>query len=1497
MAADSSLAAGIAALLRCLFDDLQEVAVDDDAVQYLAAGLAETDEDDPDELCDSVAGFSPVFGRLAPPKQRQLIADLLSRVAALRQEQQGDQQSAAAGRPAAKASVAAVAAEALARLGSLSVSSSAASSEREGSEDELGAPLSEAQRQALGTLRELCALPDACDAFLAHVLAAKGGGDVEAAAVWMLEQPDWAAAQASWQVARAARREERARARAEREVSKREIVDRFQLQALPNGSSTSGKGKPPVLKAWGAGGSGGGSSGGGESKARYRDGALVSTRGEKYVFEKGPEWDGGSRGKVYTKGKRGKGFVVSPVTRSLLERRTARRQHSGAVWRRDGLLSAGLNTWQMVRPRPGTHRNPGRRPPGLRQEGAAAAAPEEEAAAAATQQASAEASGSEDGPVASQNGPVAAEASGGSPAAALPLPHVPPNHHTRGKRPSGLVLPRDVHHSIDGTLLPAPTSEGEAAASAEAAGDPAAAAAASGAPRLAAGRLPPGEISFHTLCAFATSVAKCKGAGCMERKRRRVVKFMEEVVARESGDAWAIWRLLLPHFDNHRGPYNLKEKALGNVLIHVCGLGDDTVEANKIRHWIKPGKKGAGDFARVLLENVFRVYCLSDASREKELKVREVNAELDALAAAALLRGVEATDRRCQILRRLLTRCTPEMAFYLAQIILRELKINLSQEYAFRWWHADAQQLFNCTTSAAAVFNTLTDPGKRISPTLAPGRPAAPQLSMPLHSTEAVVDMMRKQGEEAGGELSFLIEPKLNGERQQVHILGPDRPCQYWSRSGIDHGQLRNANTPGPPGGFCLFDSVLRQQVVPQQCILDGELLVWNKKRNNFEVFGSLRSTILAGHANEDPHFRVDCEDFDGNINTADPEWEAPCLGDLEVVYLPWDVLYLDRRCVCHLPLLERRELLRRAVRDAPPEGYPLSPNGVLRGRVVPMLPGQPLLGHVAAPCLCSTSEDVLEAVRGAIRRHEEGIVVKSLPSQWLAGDRNGQWVKIKPDYLSRVEIDALIIGCFWGEDRRAGLFSEFLMGIAAQPPAGKTAPERWISFCKVGSGFTDVDRERLHNALKDNVCERPPPCYEITGSSKETPHFWVKDPLQSVVLEVQADLRLIKSRIYAAEYSLRFPRMERIREPWDKDALGTSTERELRDFVAERKGHLARDDAKQLRSPGKAGPRKARQAAKRRPKGHKLPKAIAGVDVGQVVAESSVLEGCCVCELLLKLGGRPWETYSPGCDRITHVLAGEPGKGSGWRAAARAGCDIISLAWLQRCAQAGQRLEPRPSEYLQLSAATLQSRPDWDCWGDSLFEEATAEDVAALLRRLPDAASLAPLLEQQEAAQERQRRQGQHLWQRQRQRKRQEQEGKSEQQSSEQQDGESSRSSSSEDSGQQAAGGRLAGCSVAFVSLPPAQEAPAVSSTAQLTGLAQLQAAAARSHAALGQWTATCCRGLPQALLQAVSDQCGGPAAVVALQRRLQAGALAVLPHRWLQDLAAAAQNSLPAA
>ena len=46
------------------------------------------------------------------------------------------------------------------------------------------------------------------------------------------------------------------------------------------------------------------------SQIRYYDGKIVSRKGARYV-EEAPkeEWDGGSRGRVKTKGKRGKGWM------------------------------------------------------------------------------------------------------------------------------------------------------------------------------------------------------------------------------------------------------------------------------------------------------------------------------------------------------------------------------------------------------------------------------------------------------------------------------------------------------------------------------------------------------------------------------------------------------------------------------------------------------------------------------------------------------------------------------------------------------------------------------------------------------------------------------------------------------------------------------------------------------------------------------------------------------------------------------------------------------------------------------------------------------------------------------------------------------------------------------------------------------------------------------------------------------------------------------------
>ncbi|GIL70269.1 hypothetical protein Vretifemale_1098 [Volvox reticuliferus] len=88
------------------------------------------------------------------------------------------------------------------------------------------------------------------------------------------------------------------------ERNKQQILQKFDLRpvALPKDSKKVGKAEPS-LELW----TGKQTQ---QSTVRYLDGRVVTTKGEKFIIEKtGEEWDGGSRGKVYTKGKRGKGFV------------------------------------------------------------------------------------------------------------------------------------------------------------------------------------------------------------------------------------------------------------------------------------------------------------------------------------------------------------------------------------------------------------------------------------------------------------------------------------------------------------------------------------------------------------------------------------------------------------------------------------------------------------------------------------------------------------------------------------------------------------------------------------------------------------------------------------------------------------------------------------------------------------------------------------------------------------------------------------------------------------------------------------------------------------------------------------------------------------------------------------------------------------------------------------------------------------------------------------
>ena len=61
-----------------------------------------------------------------------------------------------------------------------------------------------------------------------------------------------------------------------------------------------------------------------------------------------------------------------------------------------------------------------------------------------------------------------------------------------------------------------------------------------------------------------------------------------------------------------------------------------------------------------------------------------------------------------------------------------------------------------------------------------------------------------------------------------------------------------------------------------------------------------------------------------------------------------------------------------------------------------------------------------------------EGLVLKNPRSMYRLNDRNDDWMKVKPEYLTEYgeALDCLIIGGYYGSGRRGGSLSSFLCGL-----------------------------------------------------------------------------------------------------------------------------------------------------------------------------------------------------------------------------------------------------------------------------------------------------------------------------------------------------------------------------------------------------------------------------------------------------------------------------------
>jgi len=234
-------------------------------------------------------------------------------------------------------------------------------------------------------------------------------------------------------------------------------------------------------------------------------------------------------------------------------------------------------------------------------------------------------------------------------------------------------------------------------------------------------------------------------------------------------------------------------------------------------------------------------------------------------------------------------------------------------------------------------------------------------------------------------------------------------------------------------------------------------------------------------------------------------------------VYL-FDILYCDGEDLTLKPLPMRRKYLEDVVEQT--ERWRIAEN------------------------IVTDDPDMLEKFfLKAIEDGAEGVMVKAIHDRsiYQAGARGWLWIKYKRDYKSEMmdTVDLVVIGAFYGKGRRGGKFGALLM--AAYDPDTDT----FKSVCKVGSGFTDEDLERLDDMLKPYIRQTKPPRVDSTMR----PDVWVEPALVAEIMGAELTLSPIHTCCYGwaksgAGISIRFPRFIRWRP--DKRPEDATTTKEL---------------------------------------------------------------------------------------------------------------------------------------------------------------------------------------------------------------------------------------------------------------------------------------------------------------------------------------------------------------
>jgi len=574
-----------------------------------------------------------------------------------------------------------------------------------------------------------------------------------------------------------------------------------------------------------------------------------------------------------------------------------------------------------------------------------------------------------------------------------------------------------------------------------------------------------------------------------EVRRAIIERFISRWRKEVGNDIFPAFRLIIPEKDRDRAMYGLKEKTIGKLLVKVMKIDKNSEDGFHLLNWKLPGQSAAsrmaGDFAgrcfEVISKRPMRIAV-------GYMSIAEVNDLLDRLSAA------QKEENQLPLFEQFYEGMNAEELMWLIRIILRQMKVGATERTIFDVWHPDAEALFNVSSSLRRVCWDLHDPSVRLEGEdcgIALMQCFQPQLAQfQMHSFQRMVDKMRP----VENDTAFWVEEKLDGERMQLHMVEDEsvpggKRFGFWSRKAKDYTYLYGSGFEDENGALTrhikdAFDAGVRN------IILDGEMITWDPEQDAMVPFGTLKTAALAEQRN-------------------------PFSTGQRPLYRIFDILYLNGEVLTSYTLRDRRRALEASIKS-------------IYRRM-----------EIHSYTEAYSAGEIEPLLRKVVAEASEGLVLKNPRSMYRLNDRNDDWMKVKPEYMTEFgeSLDCIVIGGYYGSGSRGGKLSSFMCGLRVDENQIRQGanPMKCYSFFKVGGGFTAADYANVRHHTDGKWIawdtKHPPTDFiELSGGDLqyERPDVWIK-PNDSVVLSVKA-ASITTTDQFRMGLTVRFPRFKRLR-------------------------------------------------------------------------------------------------------------------------------------------------------------------------------------------------------------------------------------------------------------------------------------------------------------------------------------------------------------------------------